>query len=560
MKNRALQVLSSIALMLASTTFVPAASAADDKAATGASDFAELKAQLAQQQVQIEQLRKALEEQKKLLEATVKATEPAPTDRVKPYDVGQVASTSPIIPLGIPLKPAALPAPMPTAAAAPPRPADDSSSPLQIHLGDATITPVGFMDLTNTWRSTNSGASLKTNFGSYPYNNSPSARLSEDRLSVQNSRIGFRVDAKVKGANILGYYEGDFVGDNAGLNTQVSSNSMTYRLRLYWINVRKGLWEVQGGQSWSLITPNRKGLSALPADLFYGQVVDVNYINGLTWGRIPGVRFIVHPNDKVTAGISLENAEQYIGGSGGGGTPVLPAALSASNFNNEVNNGTTNTSVPNLHPDIIAKIAFEPTSRVHFEIAGMERTFKTFMPSTQTYFTKVGGGGSVNANVELVKNFRLVTNNFWSDGGGRYMFGVAPDLIIRADGSPSLIHSGSTVSGFEGAMKNTALYAYYGGIFIERNTALDVNKSLIGYGFSGSANSQNRASQELTLGLTQTFWKDSKYGALSFMTQYAYFFRNPWFVAAGAPKNAHEHTLWFNLRYTLPGTAPTIKY
>jgi hypothetical protein len=45
------------------------------------------------------------------------------------------------------------------------------------------------------------------------------------------------------------------------------------------------------------------------------------------------------------------------------------------------------------------------------------------------------------------------------------------------------------------------------------------------------------------------------------MFQYAYFFRNPWFVAAnGAPKNTHEHAVWFNIRYVLPGSAPTISY
>jgi hypothetical protein len=44
------------------------------------------------------------------------------------------------------------------------------------------------------------------------------------------------------------------------------------------------------------------------------------------------------------------------------------------------------------------------------------------------------------------------------------------------------------------------------------------------------------------------------------MAQYAYFFRDPWYVALNAPKNAHESAIWFNLRYVLPGTAPTIKY
>ncbi len=52
-------------------------------------------------------------------------------------------------------------------------------------------------------------------------------------------------------------------------------------------------------------------------------------------------------------------------------------------------------------------------------------------------------------NWEAVKNFRLVSNNFWSDGGGRYLFGQAPDVIVRPDGSPSPVHSGSMIQGFE---------------------------------------------------------------------------------------------------------------
>ena len=36
------------------------------------------------------------------------------------------------------------------------------------------------------------------------------------------------------------------------------------------------------------------------------------------------------------------------------------------------------------------------------------------------------------------------------------------------------------------------MYAYYGGIYIGRDTAVDTNGNLIGYGYSGSSNSQNR--------------------------------------------------------------------
>src|SRR5580692_4033380 len=140
----------------------------------------------------------------------------------------------------VPPTPAPLPAP-PAAAPAPAQAAADQPSPLQIKIGDATITPVGFMDLTNTYRSTNAGSSLQTNFGSIPYNNGVTGRLSEDKLSAANSRIGFRVDAKAFNTNIMGYYEGDFVGGigDTAYNTQVSSNSLLYRIRLYWIDLRK---------------------------------------------------------------------------------------------------------------------------------------------------------------------------------------------------------------------------------------------------------------------------------------------------------------------------------
>src|SRR5204863_8467888 len=98
-----------------------------------------------------------------------------------------------------------------------------------------------------------------------------------------------------------------------------------------------------------------------------------------------------------------------------------------------------------------------------------ERTFHIWNPNTRTPFSKAGGGGAFNANVELVKNFRLITNNLWTDGGGRYFFGNAPDLILRSDGSISPVHSGGTVDGFEAVVKNTLLYTYYGGLYIRRN-------------------------------------------------------------------------------------------
>ena len=531
-------------------------------AANTSQEIGELRALLADQQRQIAELRAALKEQRDLINSrsagSNESNAPAGVQRSSPGmpQLGQVASTTPVIPVA-PAVRAPLALPLPARVSGAQENVAQPEAPLQLHIGSASITPVGFMDFTAVYRSTNPGSGIGTNFGSIPYNTGTTGNISEFRLSAQNSRIGLRVDAKVHGANVLGYLESDFLGF-LPTNAAVTSNSDSLRMRLYWLDVRKDKVEFFAGQSWSMLTPNRKGLSALPGDLFYSQVVDVNYQEGLVWSRNPQFRFIVHPNDKIAMGLSLENPEQYIGGSGGGGLVTLPAAL-ATPYAKQLNDGTTTLSVPDVHPDVIAKVAFDPGSRAHLELAGLFRTFKVYNPLDLNHYTSHGYGGSANVNFELAKGFRVVSNNYWSDGGGRWIFGQAPDLIVRPDGSLSPIHAGSTVDGFELQARNTLVYAYYGATFIRKDLAIDATGKPIGYGYSGSPNSQNRSIHEPTFGLTQTFWRDPRYGALQLMLQYSYVLRYPWFVASGAPKDAHASMVFVNLRYLLPGSAPRIE-
>lgn len=84
------------------------------------------------------------------------------------------------------------------------------------------------------------------------------------------------------------------------------------------------------------------------------------------------------------------------------------------------------------------------------------------------------------------------------------------------------------------------------------------NGKLVGYGYTGAPSGQNRTVQEGTFGINQTLWKDAKYGALNLMGQYSYLTRAPCYVAAGQPNNAHVNMIFLNLRYTLPGSAPTL--
>jgi hypothetical protein len=455
--------------------------------------------------------------------------------------------------------------PLPRAAAAPQAADATPSSPLQIRLGDIGITPVGFMDFTAFWRDKDAASSMGSNFGSVPYNNTVQGNLSEFHFSNQNSRLGFRVDGVFKGLRFIGYNEFDFNGTSGSTSLAVSNGAIVPRLRLYWVDVRKGSIEFLAGQSWSLLVPNRRGLSALPGDLFYSQVIDINYIAGLTWTRQPGLRVLFHgPQDKVTFGFSVEQADQYIGGSGGGGAITLPSALaglvptqldSAGNIS-----GASYLQSPTLNPDLIAKVAFDPSSRLHFEVGGILSTFKTSgLAAPWPHNTTTGEGLTFGLNAGITKNVRAVASGLMSDGEGRYLFGAAPDIIVRANGSLSPLHADGWISGLEGTFKNTLLYAYYSGDYIGRNVAIDANgTSLIGYGYRGAANSQNRSIQEITFGFNQTIWRDPKYGAINLMGQYEYLMREPWYVAVNTPKATHDNTIYFNIRYTLPGSAPTM--
>ena len=426
---------------------------------------------------------------------------------------------------------------------------ETASSPLSIRIGSAEFTPGGWVDFTSIFRTTNVGSGIGTSFGSIPFSNTTAGQLTETRFSPQNSRFNLKITAKPGNFNVTGYLETDFVGLQPG-NVFVTSNSNAPRMRLYWVDVQRGRWEFLGGQSWSFLAPNRNGLSPLPADIFASLNVDPNLQVGLTWTRAPQFRVVFHPNKRWALGLAIENPEQFIGAA-----VVLPSALTTS-YSGQLDNGTL-TSTPNAHPDFLPKVAFDGhlgDRHMHIEAVGLVRSFKVFNPLSGSTSMSTGGGGSVNLNLEMFKNFHVIANSFWSDGGGRYIFGLGPDLVIRGDGTPSLVHSGSAIGGFEWqATARDMLYSYYGVGYFQRNVTVDpATGKQVGFGYAGSSSSANRAVQEPTLGYIRTLWKHENYGGLQILTQYSYLTRSPWFVAPGAPKNAHASMVYLDFRYLLP--------
>ena len=210
--------------------------------------------------------------------------------------------------------------------------------------------------------------------------------------------------------------------------------------------------------------------------------MDVNYIVGLPWTRQPGFRVTYHPSDKVAFAFSAENPDTYIGGSGGGSTITFPAALAALG-------GTQLDTTAGLNHQFGRASRFHCQARVRpqfpppFRSRRDRKTFKVWDTVTNVYNTKVGGGVSFNLNAEIFKNFRLISNNFWSDGGGRYLFGEAPDLVVNANGAISPLHSGGLNEGFEATHGKFLLFGYYGGTYVGRDTVIDANGTLVGYGY-----------------------------------------------------------------------------
>lgn len=437
-------------------------------------------------------------------------------------------------------------------------------SPLSFKIGSAVLTPGGFVDLENIFRTTNTQNNIATNFAAIPFNNTAQGHLTEFRTTAQYSRFSITVKDKFGANDITGYCEADFSGNDA-TNAFQTVNGHTARLRLCFMDLKRGKWEVLGGQTWSWLTPNRTGVGPMPSDLAITYNEDQNIGVGLPYTRAAELRVAYHLNDHWAFGVGIEDPDQFIGG-----FVALPEAYSATlgpQFDNGAQLGT-----PNLFPDILPKIAYDAQvggRHLHLEAVGLVTGARaSVVPIGGKSFSShaaVGGGGSIAGNLELFRNFYFLANAFWSDGGGRYLVADGPQLVLRpnaagTDIAPSMVHAGAGSAGFEWiASHKTTLAAYYGEDYFGRNFFVDTTNTttpgtIIGYGGPGSPSTNNRAIQEATFDWIQVFWKSPRYGTLQYYTQYSYLSRAPWFVATDAPKNAHLSMVYAGVRFVLPST------
>jgi hypothetical protein len=501
--------------------------------------LAKQQTQIAQQQDQINELRRMLTEQALMLSGRQGiARDPETSPKIE--KVSQALPAPPAL--------TGQPAPVPETNAV-------TGSPLSMGVGPLTIAPTGFLEYSQVWRSKNVDSGLPTNFAAIPFGDTVDGHRRQTLASSAYTRLGLQINGTFSPLRLLGVVETDFIGFQPG-NISTTSNAYGLRLRLAFVDVRAGKWEVLGGQNWSMLTPGRKGISTSPGDLFLTQDVDPNIQSGLVWTRSPQFRTVYRPNSRIALGLDFESGQAYGGGSAGAGAIRLPAAF-APDYSGQVELGTGALSVPSSHLDIIGKVAFDSQSighPFHVEIAGMTNQVSFYNAGTGQRFSSRGGGASLNVAAGLAKGLTVLAANYYNDGGGRFIFGEAPALIIEGNGAPSLIHSMSTLEGLEyQATRNLRLWSYYGGTYIARNIAIDpANGQPVGYGFTGSPDNHNRSIQEFTAGFTHAFGIKPGFGTLQFIGQYSWIVRHPWYAAPTRPPGADVNMLYLTFRYVLP--------
>jgi hypothetical protein len=447
-------------------------------------------------------------------------------------------------------------------------------SPVSFRIGGTDFTPGGFVDFSNVFRSENTGNVISTAFNAIPFSNTPQGQTPEFRSSGQYSRISMKITGKYGANNVMGYIETDFNGNDAA-NVFTTTNPHTFRLRLFYVNVRRGKWEFTGGQAWGLMTPNRVGVSPNGTDLALPGSTDGNIHAGVYYSRDGQLRIAFKPNDKFSWAFAAENPQQITAGQ-----VTTPSAFPAGAQLASQLDGNATPGVPNAFPDLVTKLAYDTklgARAFHLEAGGMITSVKlTVQPAGPTgtipagtpfsKHTKIGSGLMGGLNLEATKKLRVLAYGMYGPGVGRYFIGSGPQYVVAPvaltptsfDVAISMVHAGSGYGGIEfKATPKTTLGAYYGGIYYGRNSFQDasspaVTKPFIGFGGPGSASSNNRAIQEGSFVITQTLWSNPQFGALVLINDASYNTRAPWAHAATAPKNAHLFMDHLVLRYIIP--------
>jgi hypothetical protein len=437
--------------------------------------------------------------------------------------------------------------------------------PLAIHFRGITLTPGGFLDATGIYRMRNENADGISTFGSIPFAGTANANLSEFRGTGRETRLSLLAEGKVNDWKASGYAEIDFEGAAPTAN-EIESTSFQPRSRQLWGQVEfNNGFSISGGQTWSLLTTNRKGI-ALRQE-WVPNTIDLQYVVGYNWARQWSVRATKNFNDKMWAAVSIENPETTLSVTNPppnifGFNTSANATTPASGFTLSNTPGANGIST-DLAPDLIGKVAFEP-GWGHYEIKSLGRFFRDRLNGHNNY--TVGGGLGIAAVLPVTKKVDVIAEGLAGDGIGRYASGVGSDVTLRPDGNIVPIRTLQTMLGVEahpGSLWD--FYVYGGNEYYSRPAYVNAAGLPVGYGSPLNNNSgcqlevpgtlpcgaQNRTLWEIEPGYWHRFYKGSA-GTIALGMSYSYIQRSAWVGSGGLQPRGNENMVMTSFRYYLP--------
>jgi hypothetical protein len=439
--------------------------------------------------------------------------------------------------------------------------------PAQIHFRGVTITPGGFLAANTVFRLHNENADVLDTYGNVPFSGSPNSHLSEFRFTARHSRISLLFEGKIHDWKATGYYEMDFEGAAPTAN-EVQTNSFQPRIRQLWAQVEmKNGVSFQGGQAWTLLTTNRRGIS--PTTLFIPLTLSASYNVGHTYARQTAFRVTKNFHEKAWFAFAVENPETVLS--------VVNPPSNVFGFANSANAaspssgfvpGATGVST-DLGPDLIAKVAFEP-GWGHYEIKLLGRFFRDRFSGNND----VTGGGGVGFGIILpviAKKFDLVLQGLGGRGIGRYGTANGSDVTLRPNGTIVPILSYQTLVGLElHPMPRLDLWLYGGNEYFGRaayTTTAGTPPATVGVGYgsrlnnlsgcnletpssSQPCNAQNRDVWQVQPGFWYRIWR-GKEGTVQYGMSYSYVHRRPW-AGTGPRPVGINNIVMTSFRYYFP--------
>ena len=360
-----------------------------------------------------------------------------------------------------------------------------SESPMAIHYKGITLTPGGFVAAETVSRQRANESSINTPFNSIPYPGNALAHINESDFTGRQSRLSLLAESKVGSAKLTGYYEADFLGTGVTSNNR-QSNSYVMRQRVLFAQAALDSgWIFTGGQQWSLVTEDRKGITNRTEVL--PMTIDSQYQVGFGWARQYGFRVVKDFGGKFALALSVEAPQATIGGRGFSSVSTTnQGTASVTTIGNAFVDGpgsgggllnfsdTTGYSF-NKSPDIIVKAAADPKWG-HYELYGIFSAFRNRVypcavvgttandtnppatppppincpingsttPSAVGAYNDTRSGGGIGANLRFPvggKKAEFGLQGAYGDGIGRYASAQIADLTLRPDGTQGLIRT-----------------------------------------------------------------------------------------------------------------------